>query len=248
MSYDSVIAAASPAAWWKLADGSGSTAADSSGHGWTGSASNVTFGEASTPVAGNTTALFNGSNSSITTSWVPGGLSALTIEIWANLDGMSLPSYPVFFDNGTPWADNNGAEMHIESGDLRFRIGNGSTFADVFTGSLPASGWAYVVGTYDGANAHLYMDATLLGSSPLTGNIGVSGYTSSFIGYGAGGLSSWPGLLAECAVYSYALTPTQVAAHYAAASGSTPSGTVPVLMTARNELSGRGSTGRIIRR
>lgn len=228
MSYDSVVAADTPQAWWKLADSSGSsTAADSSGGGHPGTPAGVTFGQSSTPVAGNTTALFSGSSSGITTSYNPAGYTAVTLEAWVNLNGSGGS------DSGARLLAND----HTDSNSLGFQlvpvdnsvaagkpvayIGNGTTNnAAAGSAALPASGWSYLVATWNGTTITLYVNAVSVGTAPLSGTMGTGGFGTNIGNDPAFAGFDFAGLAAECAIYNYALTPAKVTAHYNAAKGA----------------------------
>jgi len=81
--YDSAVSALSPSAWWQLNDPAGSTtAADSSGNGYTGSVTgSVTFGQTG-PITGTTGAAFDGSTGYITTTAPQPATSSMTYIAW----------------------------------------------------------------------------------------------------------------------------------------------------------------------
>ncbi len=94
-SYDTAVAADAPSAWWKLADAAGSaSAADSSGNGHAGTPANVTFGAAGPLImtAAETAAGFGGTSSKVDTAYNPAGLTALSLEAWVNLQGVTPAS------------------------------------------------------------------------------------------------------------------------------------------------------------
>lgn len=64
MAWPDAITDRSPVAFWRLGDSTGSTAADSSGNGHTGTASNVTFGQTGLGSDADTAALFTASSTS----------------------------------------------------------------------------------------------------------------------------------------------------------------------------------------
>src|SRR5205807_1053599 len=85
--YSQTILADGPSIYWRLGEASGSTAADTSGHGNTGaySASGVTYGVAGAPLGDSDTAVsLSGGGNVIEngTGGVPVGNAARTTEAW----------------------------------------------------------------------------------------------------------------------------------------------------------------------
>lgn len=86
-------------------------------------------------------------------------------------------------------------------------------------GGSPRTGtWLYVVSTWDGAEPRMYLDGELTAEnlgSPST--IGDGSGNLVFGDFGPGQFYKLDGELDEVAIYSYALSAAQVAAHFAAA-------------------------------
>jgi hypothetical protein len=225
MSYDSVVAADSPVAWWKLADGPGSTsAADSSGGAHPlGSVTAVTFGTSGTPagISPNTCGTFNGTSSDASETGYDGPASgAFSIEIWINCNSLSEGNFATFFSQGNPGSSSHGWILQNDFGSLSFGIGTGAGVVNVSGGSLPATGWVHLVGTCDGTTTGaLYVNGASAGTAAVSA-FGASGGQGIHAGNEDGSANFFAGLICEAAVYSVALTPTQVSNHYTA--GITP--------------------------
>lgn len=245
MTYDSVVAADTPDAWWKLADANGSsTAADSSGNGHAGTATSVTFGQSNTAVAGNTSASLNGTSSVVTTTYDPTA-SAVSCECWFNFNG----------GNGTG-ATNNPRLVSNDQANGGFTFlfsataGSGAARLQIFqtsgTGSttVSASGtiafgdttWHQAVFTYDGTTVLLYQDAVQVGSGSLSGSL-TSGTNMALGRNGNSSTGFFNGFLAEVSVYTYKLTAAQVTAHYNAASAPPPAPFPPVSQAVKRAAS-----------
>lgn len=223
--YDPTVSGLSPAAWWKLADASGSgTAADSSGNSHAGTATSVTFGEASTPVYLNTTALFNGTSSGILTSYNP-SLSAVTVAGWVSFNGTVPAGTPRCIANSHTDVDSKGFQVRFSSGKPQAYFGNGTSSKNVLAGSaLSASGWHHIAATWDGTTITLYVDGVSQGTQALAGPMAAGAASGVSIGYNATYNGDFfGGLLAEWTVFPSALSGAQVTALYAAASGYTSS-------------------------
>lgn len=87
------------------------------------------------------------------------------------------------------------------------------------TATVPAAdfgSWVYLAGTYDGANWNLFRNGTLLASvADSVGAVTVDNAGWAIGSTGNGWADNFNGAIDEVAVYNYALSPAQVAAHYA---------------------------------
>jgi hypothetical protein len=226
--YDTLVAASSPLAWWQLDDASGSsTAADSSGNSHTGTATSVTFGSTNEAVTGNTSASFaSGSTSHILTTYNPGPLSALSVEAWVNLNGLSQgANNPRLAASSHTDADSKGFQLMVTNGrQPQFWVGSGTATANASGGTVPVSGWAHLAGTWDGTTIRLYVNGVLAvtGAAAFSGSVAAGLASGIGLGYNPAYSGDYlNGLLAEVAVYGTALSAAQVAAHYTAGPAGT---------------------------
>jgi len=230
--YDSTVLADSPVLWWKLNETSGSTAADSSGNSHTGTYSSVTQGLWG-PIIANaseTSGQFaSASSSKVTSSYNPSGFTALTVEAWVNQLGLGQPGggNPRIADNSHTDSDNNGFQFFLMGSAGSYYptlyVGNGSTNTNAATASVavPAYGWGYVAGVWNGngdGKARTYLNGILVGTS--AGSV-----STMSAGSGAGVVAGigipyngdyFTGLIAQIAVYSTALSQARLIAHYQA--------------------------------
>ena len=239
LTYDQFLATFVPTAWWKLADAvASSTAADSSGNGWTGTVSGtVTFGETPGPIAGtasDTAALF-GSSAVITTSFNPSSITQFTIGAWINMEGLSPSATYVLAANDNPSSSNNGFNWRLfyNSGAgvwvSDFHVGNGSanTTSDSPTANpIPNTGWVFLVETFviagSSAIRHYINGVAHSSGGALTGTVS-AGTGGVSLGYNtAVGGSHFPEQMAQVFFISgTALTSTQVTALYNAGLATT---------------------------
>lgn len=147
--------------------------------------------------------------------------SVFSVECWAMLNRVVSDYVSPLTSRDA--VNNRGYIFYVNpSGSFEFRVGTG-TGSSVLSGPAASlNEWAHLVGTYDGTTARFYVNGVLVSSSAS----GFSPNTTYGLRIGAGategpGAYFWPGRVDEVAVYSTALSTTQVQAHYAAAFPST---------------------------
>src|SRR5439155_13889590 len=92
---------------------------------------------------------------------------------------------------------------------------------------VPTNYWTHVAGVYDGATVKLYLNGAFQSSTPWTQGI-FPGTAPLIIGATLSSGSFFDGLIDEAAVYNRALSTSEIAAIYNAASaGKCPSGPPP---------------------
>ncbi len=221
-SYDTAVAADAPSAWWKLADAAGSaSAADSSGNGHAGTPANVTFGAAGPLImtAAETAAGFGGTSSKVDTAYNPAGLTALSLEAWVNLQGVTPASSSRILADSHTDVDNAGFQLYLDTLHPKVNLGNGTSAVTVFAAPVPVTGWHHIAATWDGASILLYVDGALAaGPAAFTGPV-TAGTANTGIGYNPVYAGDWlNGTLGQVAVYAgTALPASRVLAHYQAA-------------------------------
>lgn len=240
MTYASTVSADSPVAWWKLNETSGTTATDSG----SGTAANATYtgtcylaqqgiDEAD---AGGGTAVGFGSDGYLTIASLPTKLqfasgTAFSIEAWVAFQDPDFrnPGAP----NGTAPGVSIVTEAYSGDGTVRYFLGfndgtarpsfgwyNGAWRLVQWTGTgsnIGDSNWHHLVGTFDGTQMRLYVDGTLRAGPTTPGGTQPGGTEALHIG------KRWDssdvfdgGFFDEIAMYSAALTSTQVSNHWGA--------------------------------
>lgn len=216
--YRAVVGADSPAAWWQLTDATGaSTAADSTAGGHTGTPANVAFGSALSPVPGLTSALFaSGSNAKVSTAFNPSG-SNFSVEAWVNLANLAQTGNPNLIASSNTSADNKGFVLQLTGSQAQFYVGNGTTNANVLTssGTVPATGWLHLVGTYDGTTVRLYVNGVQSGTGTALAGSMAAGTTGIGLGFNPTTAGSFlNGNLAQVATYPSTLSAARIVGHY----------------------------------
>ena len=209
-----------PQAWWKLT----SNFADSSGNGLTGTPTSVSFTSTSATTGPATAAFFNGTTSGVLIPYNPSGYGGLTVEAWVNLGGFSQSGNPRLIADSA--FTQTGYQLLLNGGNQpAVTFGNGTTAVNVFApGTISGTGWHYIAATWNAAVVSLYVDGQAAGNTPLTGTLGAGSAGQTSIGYNVTYNGDFlHGFIAEAAVFSRALTSTEIAAKYAAMTGGTSS-------------------------
>lgn len=219
--YDKLVASLGPSGWWKLADAVGSTtAADSSGNGYTGTVNGgVTFGEAGHPwwALGYTGALFDGSTGDITIA-TPAALLALfqdhdfTVTGWAN--PTSSFGQQAIFSLGQGITAGEGFGLFLNSGYWH-ATGAYQDIQDPTAATL--SVWQQATATFVASTGlmTLYVNGGEVVSGSFASGVNVpTTTTTAYIGQGAWFPAWFDGDLAEVAVFDFALTAAQISQLY----------------------------------
>lgn len=211
--YPLTILSDSPIGYWRLGEGVGTTAADSSGHGRDGSyVGTPTLGATGAIGDGDTAVTFDGSDDEVTNASTDLDLTAgpLTVEVWAKRGTGSS-------DAGLAGTGNAGFDGYAltwhNAASIFFYTGNAFVSASLSDATV----FHHIVGTWDGTTnpngIKLYIDGVLAAQGTATAT------TLSNTGFRIGRDTSstrFTGTLDEVAVYASALSEARVQDHYAA--------------------------------
>jgi hypothetical protein len=222
--YSTAVMADGPVGYWRLGESSGTTAAD------------VTGGQAGTyfnsPILGspgllsgetNTAARLDGVNDYVRVASTSGlsPTAAVSVEAWIKPE--ALPAAGAFASIATK---PEAYSLQLNGPKLEFTVmRSGQRYRTQAAAGAIQVGQAYhVVGTFDGANARLYVNGAQVATMALTGAVGSSTNALNF-GSWDGSSERFKGTIDEVAVFANALSASRVTAHYQAA-GSAPDPTV----------------------
>jgi hypothetical protein len=213
-----------PVGYWKFDEGSGTSAADSSGNGITGTWSGSGTQHWTSGKIGKAAELNQGgiTNDQITysTHAALDITNAITISAWL---------YPTGYDGNEGIFNKDtqtayGLVLSSSAGRPRFKalIGGVITNCDApaGTGVLPLNTWTHVTGLYDGNSIKIYINSKLMNSCAITGLIGTNSTqpTTSF-GSASG---DFQGKIDDIRVYNYARSPEQILQDMNAGSADNP--------------------------
>jgi hypothetical protein len=239
LTYVASVLADHPAFLWQLSEKSGTTAADASGHGYTGIYEPGTTQGLRGPIAGTsvTATGFDGIAGLVTARSAATAPAAFSLEFWVKTStntGGLLAGFGSAQAGASATYDRRVYMMN--DGQLAFGVESGGAVHAIESPQVYNDGrWHYVVGVLSPSTGlSLYVDGQLVAADPTTRTaISYAGFWRA--GYdniaGAWNLDYWhansqgttepyhahfSGRMADVAVYGSALTAAQIAAHYAA--------------------------------
>lgn len=235
--YSGGIGSDAPLAYYRLGEASGTSAADSSGHGYTGTYANsgVTYGQAGAISGGdtNTAVLFNGSTGKMT---MPVAVSQIetgsfSFEAWIKVASYPGGSTSLLANYNSP-SSNVGAGFGMNSsGQINWTVCDaGGSFIAITSSPVSTGIFHHIIGTYDGANSKFYLDGVLVGSAATT----FGANTTDAIQVGSSPYGDYATCtMDEVAIYGTALSLSRVQAHCNAATTppSTQLGSVAIAFT-----------------
>jgi hypothetical protein len=205
------------AAEWTLSDGSGTTAADATGNGHSGTLnSGVSW---ATGTARGTVASFNGTTGAITAGGpVLNTAGDFSVSGWAYLtktgswgdvitqDGTTVSGFYLQYDPDNVWV------LSMMTSDA------GTSVVRAVASSTPLlNTWTHLVGTYDATSGQmdLYVNGRLAGTAVNKTPFATTGVTAIGRGKYNGVATDWfPGELSDVEAFGYTLTPAEVTAIY----------------------------------
>jgi hypothetical protein len=188
---------------------SGSTFADASGHGLTGTRMGGTT-QVTTAKYGRALS-FNGSTAYAT---VPDNtrldLKTMTVEAWVRPSVLSGDARTVAFKGRGSGGSNYSLYAANAEGIVAGAAFNGAERRAVGTSALPLLTWSHIATTYDGSALRLYVNGTLVRTTATSGSLTVGSGALTF-----GGNSLWGqwfrGQLDDIRIYDGALTQAAIA-------------------------------------
>jgi len=205
--------------WWKFEEGSGTTVADSSGNGNTGTASGGMTWE--TGKLGSYAGGFDGSDDYVTVthdaSLMPTG--SISVACWVKT--ATTTNFSGLVDKYVGGGGNSGWVFDLFGGSqihprLGFEASGGfQSVAGTGAGaSVNDDAWHHCAGTWDGTTGRIYIDGVLNNSAAMTGPI-LTNSVDVVLGGDAASTLRLNGDLDDVRVYNRALTAAEIASLYA---------------------------------
>ena len=220
--YSNAVLADSPAGYWRLAEGAGTTAADSAGGNPGVYTNNPQLGAAGLIASdtANKAIRLDGLSQHVRVA-NSGSLSPtarVSVDAWIKPDG--LPATGSF---ASVASKREAYALQFNGPRLEFTIMQGGVRkrAQAPAGAIQVGSTYHVAGTYDGTTARLYINGTEVAALPLTGAIGTTSAGLN-IGSWSGTNEFFRGTVDDVAVYASALTAARVKAHSDIGGGAPP--------------------------
>lgn len=196
-------------AHWKFDEGSGATAADASGNGYTGTISNASFSPVVPTVAFTNpySMYFNPAQSGriVTTGLQLNGLTEFTVAGWA---------YPTAATNRASWfGQNDMVEFGFTDGNTLFCYTSKGEVSWDFNPSTFLNNWHNITCLGSASSLTIYIDGVNVASTSVTA--GSYGSSSDYFTIGAGAVDGgtdgpFSGYIDDVRVYNRALTPEEM--------------------------------------
>ncbi len=215
--YAQVVVVDDPVGYWRLTDPVGAAvASDLSGFGRLATVSGgVTFGSAGPLADRSTAARFDGLTGAIEIAHDVGlRLSALTWEAWVNVPAVSGEWRWVLGEGGSDEVFSLWIAPGSRRATLYYNLAAGGRRAVLLEPTLVGAGWVHLAFTFGATTWHAYVNGIEDQTGPTEGALASSDGPIVF-GRDQAGDSWYDGLLAEAALYPYALSRDQVASHAA---------------------------------
>jgi len=227
----------SPFLYWRLSETSGTSAFDSSGASRSGTyGTGVTLNQTGA-ISGTSdaSALLDGSsNGRVVSTQVPSP-STYSSEAWFKTTTSSGGRIMGFGSSQTGTSGSSDRVVYMRNdGRLAFGVNEFSKSTITSANSYNDGAFHHVVATKGASGMALYVDGQLVASNGTTANTSYNGFWR----VGGGRLTGWPsnpsatsfpGTLDEFAVYSTALSASQVATHFSAGRSSAPDVAAPLV-------------------
>ncbi len=223
---------ASPVVELRLNEGSGTTAVDASGMGNNGMLVDGAMFAMNTADGSAFSVRLDGVNDFIDLGVVDVNGVGLTLATWFNADSFSGPTNdPRLISKATGTSANEhlfmlgtiraGAALRLRA---RVRVGGLATTLIASSGDLMAGEWRHAAVTYDGATLRLYLDAVVVGSTPLTGAVDMDASVAVAVGaQPAGtGLRFFDGSLDDVRILQRALSADEISGIVDGVGGNQP--------------------------
>jgi hypothetical protein len=210
--YEQTIMNDGPVAYWRL-DDAGPSIQDFTGNGNTGTIQgSLTTGVLGGSGDGDTAISFPGTASNYISIPYQASLAPSLISLECLINFPSNPSSTRCIVDDAFVTLAHGVQLQLtNTGTVATQL-YGTGGGSIFSSALTANVWHQVIATYDGTQLRLYIDG-ILAAGPTTLTYSINAGSQLQIGrHGSG--TYYPGLIDEVAIYNYALTQTQVTAHF----------------------------------
>lgn len=225
-SYPAQVVADGAVAYWRLGETSGTTASDSIGTAHGTISGGVTLGQPGALADGNKAMRFNGTTGGVlapTGAYQTFGTGPMTLECWCRFPIAPTPfTHPI--DMKDDGSGNAGPQFYVTDTQFGFQVNNtvagaSTVQAPVIAAAVADGQWRHYVAVLSRGpdELRLYVNgAFVAGPSAFPAGTSITSTDGVGIGVASNGSVFFNGEVDDVAIYKTALTPAQIAAHYAA--------------------------------
>jgi len=205
---------------WHLDEGTGTNASDSSGNNNGGTIYGATWAGSGNGMFGDALS-FDGTDDyvEVADSSSLDLTGSITVEGWINLTSFSQPATVAAKWKDTGGTNGRGYLLTVATdGTPRFYIStDGSNYPRATGSALSLNTWYHLAGTYDGTSIKLYVNGTLVATTPQAGAMFLNSeplLIGANDGYGGTARKFTNGVIDEVRIWDRALTITEIADNY----------------------------------
>lgn len=144
---------------------------------------------------------------------ITSGNAGFTVSLWAKPDFVTgMERTLIAKATGPQLSDHVWSIAFVNGSALRFRLRSGGTSSELITppSSLFGGNWYHIIGTYDGTQMRLYVNAGLMGAQPKGGLIGLHPQAPASLGALSTGAQPYSGWIDDVRIYDRALTDQEI--------------------------------------
>jgi alpha-galactosidase len=198
--------------WWKLDDGQGDVAKDSSGNEHHGILRGAQGGPRWTPSAQGTALRFDGRDALVETdTFLPDLVMPFSIALWVHPAATQVEHADLLGNHGEPFVGINLQQEGNQTNCFGFGFGDGQKWQGAGPVPLTADRWQHLTVVCDGEASLLYVDGELKAQGPGKGPLAANPNQNFKLGQGYHSGRYFHGLLRDVRIYDHALSRAEIA-------------------------------------
>ncbi len=197
--------------WWKLDEGQGDTAFDSSGNGHHGALTGGGGGPAWAQSARGTVLRFGGNGAFVETdTFYPDMAMSFSIALWVHPAAEQVEHADILGNHGEPFLGINLQQEGRRTNCFGFGYGDGKRWQGAGPVQLAADVWQHIAIVCDGQSAVLYLDGVAKSSMAAKGPFAPNPGQNFKLGQGYHSGRYFRGMLSDVRLYRHALSAEEV--------------------------------------
>lgn len=198
--------------WWKLDDGKGDVATDSSGNGHHGTLRGSHGGPAWAQDPRGTVLKFDGRDACVETeTFLPELAMPFSISLWVKPAATQAIHADILGNHGEPFVGINLQQDGTNTNHFGFGFGDGRRWQGTGSAPLHAGQWQHVAIVCDGDTSILYVDGKERSRGSGKGPVAANSGQNLKLGQGYHTARYFQGMLSDVRIYRKALSPGEVA-------------------------------------